>query len=180
MKTLFPNFRADLRRNLGDYAAAGKFRRALLALGLNSIHALALIRLHQWLAMRRLPTFLVGKVLFWFFKIEVAKTARIGPGLRLPHPMGIIIGPNTTIGESCDLYADVRLVLGHGCGQGPTIGNGVFLGDGAKVVGALKVGDNSVIGVSSVVTKDIPSNVTAVGVPARVLHQGRPKLSIAA
>jgi serine O-acetyltransferase len=94
--------------------------------------------------------------------------------------MGIIIGPNTTIGEGCDLYADVRLVLGHGCKQGPTLGDGVFLGDGAKVVGDLHVGDGTVIGVSSVVTRDIPANVTAVGIPARVLHTGQPELRAAA
>lgn len=180
MKALFPNFRADLVRNLADYGSAGFLKRLALALSLNSIHALALIRLQQWLAARRIPTFPVSKVLFWFFKIEVAKTARIGAGLRLPHPMGIIIGPNTTIGVGCDLYADVRLVLGHGCKTGPTIGDGVFLGDGAKVVGNLSVGARSVIGVSSVVTKDIPENVTAVGIPARVLHEGRPQLKIAA
>ena len=180
MKPIFSNFRADLGRNLTDYGSAGFLRRLALALTLNSIHALALIRLQQWLAARRMPTFVVSKLLFWFFKIEVAKSAKIGAGLRLPHPMGIIIGPNTTIGEGCDLYADVRLVLGRGCKKGPTLGDGVFLGDGAKVVGALHVGQNTVIGVSSVVTKDIPANVTAVGIPARVIHEGRPKLRIAA
>lgn len=180
MKTLFPNFHADLQRNLADYAPAGILRRLALMLTLNSIHALALIRTQQWLAARRLPTFVVSKILFWFFKIEVAKTARIGAGLRLPHPMGIIIAPNTTIGADCDLYADVRLVLGHGCKQGPTIGDGVLLGDGAKVVGNIHVGTGSVIGVSSVVTRNIPDHVTAVGIPARVLHIGQPELRVAA
>jgi serine O-acetyltransferase len=180
MKTRFPNFTADLRRNLADYGPLGFFRRLGLALTLNSIHALALIRLQQWFAARRIPTVFVSKLLFWFFKIEVAKTARIGGGLRLPHPMGIIIGPNTVIGEDCDVYADVRLVLGHGCKLGPNIGDGVFLGDGAKVVGNLSVGEGAVIGVSSVVTCDIPANVTAVGVPARVVREGRPELRIAA
>ena len=180
MKTLFPNFRADLQRNLADYAPAGFLRRLGLCLSLNSVHALALIRTQQWLAARRLPTFVASKILFWFFKIEVAKSARIGAGLRLPHPMGIIIAPNTIIGEGCDFYADVRLVLGHGCKQGPVIGEGVLLGDGAKVVGNIHVGAGSVIGVSSVVTRDVPENVTAVGIPARVLHVGQPELRVAA
>ena len=55
--------------------------------------------------------------------------------------------------------------------QGPQIGNHVFLGDGAKVVGNVKVGDNAIIGVSSVVTKDIPANATAVGIPAKVIKE---------
>ncbi len=180
MKSLFPNFRADLRRNLDDYGACSFMRRFALALSLNSIHALALIRIQQWLAAKRLPTFVVSKILFWFFKIEIAKTAKVGAGLRLPHPMGIIVAPNTVIGEGCDLYADVRLVLGHGSKQGPTIGDGVLLGDGAKIVGDVSIGARSVIGVSSVVTRDIPSGVTAVGVPARVLHVGQPELRVAA
>ncbi len=177
---MFTNFRADIRRNLQDYEPCSFLRRIALCLLLNSVHAVALIRLQQWLAAHRLPTFPVSKLLFWFFKIEVSRTAKIGPGLRLPHPMGIIIAPNTTIGAGCDLYADVRLVLGHGRKQGPTLGDGVFLGDGAKVVGAVEVGARSIIGVSSVVTRDIPADVTAVGIPARVLHQGPPELRAAA
>ncbi len=173
---MFANLRHDIRRNLQDYAPRGFWRRLALCLVLNSVHAAVLIRLQQWLQRHRLPAFPVSKLLFWFFKIEVAKSARIGAGLRLPHPMGIIIAPNTTVGEGCDLYADVRLVLGHGCPRGPQIGDGVFLGDGAKVVGDVRIGAGSVIGVSSVVTRDIPSNVTAVGIPARVVHEGRPKL----
>lgn len=180
MKTPFAKLRADLRRNLQDYGAAGALRRLGLLLTLNSVHALVLIRLQEWLAAHRLPIFPVSKLLFWFFKIEVSRSAKIGGGLRLPHPMGIIIGPNTTIGEGCDFYADVRLVLGHGCKQGPVLGDGVFLGDGAKVVGDVHVGDRAVIGVSSVVTRDIPANVTAVGIPARVLHVGQPELRAAA
>jgi len=180
MKSPFANLRADLRRNLRDYGSCGPLRRLGLLLTLNCIHAVVLIRLQLWLAAHRLPAFPVSKILFWFFKIEVSRTAKIGAGLRLPHPMGIIIGPNTTIGKNCDLYADVRLVLGRGSWQGPTIGDGVFLGDGAKVVGSVSVGDEAVIGVSSVVTRDIPGNVTAVGIPARVLHAGRPELRAAA
>jgi len=180
MKTPFANLRADLRRNLQDYAPCGLFRRIALGLTLNSAHAVILIRMQQWLAAHGLPTFVVSKLLFWFFKIEISRSAKIGAGLRLPHPMGIIIGRNVTIGTDCDLYADVRLVLAHGCKRGPTIGDGVFLGDGVKVVGDVRVGDRAVIGVSSVVTRDVAGGVTAVGIPARVLNARRPELRIAA
>ena len=81
------------------------------------------------------------------------------------------IAPRVSIGADCDLYADVRLVLAHGARQGPQIGNHVFLGDGAKVVGHVRVGDHAVIGVSSVVTRDIPANATAVGIPAKVINE---------
>lgn len=168
--------RADLARNLRDYQPCSGLRRFALCLTLNSIHALVLLRLQLWCAAHGLPGIFFSKILFWFFKIEVSGSAKIGPGLRLPHPMGLIIGPHTTIGANCDLYADVRLVLGHGAKRGPTLGDGVFLGDGAKVVGDVTVGARTVVGVSSVVTRDLPADVTAVGLPARVIRQGRPEL----
>jgi serine O-acetyltransferase len=171
---MFDTLRRDIARNLQDYAPQSAFKRVLLCLALNSIHAVALIRFQQWCSRHRLPTFFAAKLLFYLFKIEVSKHARIGPGLRLPHPMGIIVAPNTVIGEDCDLYADVRLVLAHGNKQGPRLGRHVFLGDGAKVVGAVTVGDDAVIGVSSVVTKDVPAGVVAVGIPARVLSEPLP------
>jgi serine O-acetyltransferase len=166
---VFANFKQDLQRNLADYGAASPLRRFALALTLNSIHALALIRFQLWLARHHLPTLLPAKLLFWFFKIEVSSRATIGPGLRLPHPMGIIIAPNSHIGAHCDLYADVRLVLSHGRPQGPHLEDGVFMGDGAKAVGAIRIGARATIGVSAVVTRDIPPNAVAAGIPARVL-----------
>ena len=172
---MFPTLRRDIERNLQDYDPQSAFKRVLLCLTLNSIHAVALIRFQQWCASHRLPTFFASKLLFYLFKIEISKHATIGAGLRLPHPMGIIIAPNSVIGEDCDLYADVRLVLAHGNKQGPRLGRHVFLGDGAKVVGAVTVGDDAVIGVSSVVTKDIPSQVVAVGVPAKIITQSFPQ-----
>jgi len=166
---MFDTPTADFRRNLQDYRPAGRAKLLLLALTLNSTQALLLLRFQFWCARHHLPTLFAAKLLFWFFKIEVSSRATIGAGLRLPHPMGLIIAPNVVVGESCDLYADVRLVLAHGSPQGPRLGNHVFLGDGAKVVGAVTVGDHAVIGVSSVVTKDIPPHATAVGIPAKVI-----------
>lgn len=171
---MFDTLRRDITRNLQDYAPHSMLKRVLLCLTLNSIHAVALIRLQQWCARHKLPTFFAAKALFYLFKIEVSRHAQIGAGLRLPHPMGIIIAPNTTVGEDCDLYADVRLVLAHGCKQGPQLGRHVFLGDGAKVVGNVYIGDDAVIGVSSVVTKNVPAKVIAVGIPARVLSEPLP------
>lgn len=168
---MFAILKADIRRNLQDYAAGGALKRLALCLTLNSIHAVAMVRFQFWCARHRLPTIFAAKILFWVFKIEISRRAKIGPGLRLPHPMGIIIAPNVSVGSNCDLYADVRLVLANGVRQGPQIGDHVFLGDGAKVVGAVTIGDHAIIGVSSVVTKDIPANATAVGIPAKVINE---------
>ena len=168
---MFEHLKADIRRNLQDYAPRGLLHRTALCLTLNSVHAVALIRFQFWCARHRIPTLFAAKLLFWFFGIEISRQATIGPGLRLPHPMGLIIAPNVTIGRDCDLYADVRLVLANGVKDGPQIGDHVFLGDGAKAVGKVRIGDHAVIGVSAVVTHDIPANATAVGIPARVVNE---------
>ena len=168
---MFDTVKADLRRNLQDYPACGLLKRFALCLTLNSTQAVMLIRFQAWCARYRLPTIFAAKLLFWFFKIEISRYAQIGPGLRLPHPMGLIIAPNVSLGPDCDLYADVRLVLAHGAKQGPQIGRHVFLGDGAKVVGNVTVGDHAIIGVSTVVTKDIPAHATAVGIPAKIIDE---------
>ena len=161
----------DPARNLGDYRPRSIWHKIALCLVLNSVHAVLLIRFQEWLAHHRLPTFPAAKMLFYLFKSEISRHASIGAGLRLPHPMGIIIAPRVTLGDNCDLYAEVRLVLAHGDRQGPVIGDHVFLGDGAKVVGNVQAGDHSVIGVSSVVTKSHPSGVNAVGIPARIIQE---------
>jgi serine O-acetyltransferase len=166
---MFPLLKADIDRNLRDYLPCGLLKRVVLCLTLNSIHAIVLIRFQQWCTANHFPSIFASKILFWFFKIEVGKNVRIGPGLRLPHPMDLIIAPNSQIGHDCDLYAGVRLVLSHGNKQGPILGSHVFMGDGAKAVGAVKIGDHAIIGVSAVVTKDIPANATAVGIPAKVI-----------
>jgi serine O-acetyltransferase len=166
---MFTHFRQDLARNLADYGDRSRLSRFALALTLNSVHAVALIRFQFWCRRHRLPTIFASKLLFWFFKIEISSESQIGPGLRLPHPMGIIIAPYSCVGANCDLYADVRLVLAHGRKEGPQLEDGVFMGDGAKAVGAVHIGAGAVIGVSAVVTKNIPPNVRAAGIPARVL-----------
>jgi len=166
---MFDHLKRDITRNLADYGTTSRLRRLALCLTLNSVHAVTLIRLQLWCARHRVPTFFVAKILFWFFKIEVSSKASIGPGLRLPHPMGIIIAPRSTIGADCDLYADVRLMLSHGNPKGPVLEDGVFMGDGAKAVGAVRIGRSAVIGTSGVVTRNIPPNAVAAGVPARVL-----------
>lgn len=171
---MLENLRSDLTRNLQDYGRCGFFRTLVLCLTLNSIHALFLIRWQGWCAKHRLPTIVPAKLLFWFFKIEISKEARIGPGLRLPHPMGIIIAPNVTVGAECDFYADVRLVLSHGDPRGPQLADHVFLGDGAKVLGNVTIGERAEIGASAVVTKDVPAHAVAAGIPARILKTKPP------
>lgn len=168
---MWKDIKADISRNLKDYEPCSRYKYMALLFSLNSVHAVVLIRMQMWCAQHGLPTIFFSKLLFWFFKIEINKNVQIGPGLRLPHPMGILIGPNVKLGANCDLYADVRLVLAKGISQGPILADGVFMGDGAKALGPVQIGEYSVIGASAVVTKDMPARVTAAGVPARVISE---------
>ncbi|MCJ7856594.1 serine O-acetyltransferase [Lachnospiraceae bacterium NSJ-143] len=101
--------------------------------------------------------------------IEIHPGAKIGRGFFIDHGMGVVIGETCEIGNNVLLYQGVTLG-GTGKDTGkrhPTIGNNVMIGSGAKVLGPIKVGNNVKIGSGSVVLKDVPDNVTAVGVPAR-------------
>lgn len=104
--------------------------------------------------------------------IEIHPGAQIGKRLVIDHGMGIVIGETAEIGDDCLIYHGVTLGgTGKDVGKRhPTIGNNVLVGAGAKVLGPIKVGDNSRIAANSVVLKEIPENSTAVGIPAKVVR----------
>ena len=99
--------------------------------------------------------------------IEIHPGAKIGKRLFIDHGMGIVIGETATIGDNCTIYHNSTL---GGTGKDknkrhPDLGNNVMVGSGAKVLGPIRIGDNVKIGANSVVLKDIPDNVTVVGIP---------------
>jgi len=107
----------------------------------------------------------------FFTHIEIHPGATIGKNLFIDHGSGVVIGETTIIGDNCTIYQGVTLG-GTGKETGkrhPTIGDNVFIGSGAKVLGNITIGNNVKIGANSVVLKDIPENSTAVGIPARII-----------
>ena len=104
--------------------------------------------------------------------IEIHPGATIGKGLFIDHGMGVVIGETTEIGDNCTLYQNVTLGgTGKDVGKRhPTLGNGVMVGSGAKVLGPVKIGDNARIAAGAVVLSEVPANATAVGVPARIVR----------
>ena len=105
--------------------------------------------------------------------IEIHPGAKIGKGLFIDHGMGVVIGETAEIGDYCTLYQGVTLG-GTGKDQGkrhPTLGNHVLVGAGAKILGPFRVGDNARVAAGAVVLEEVPSNATAVGVPARIVRQ---------
>lgn len=105
--------------------------------------------------------------------IEIHPAAKIGRRFFIDHGTGVVIGETAEIGDDVTIYQGVTLGgTGKDVGKRhPTIGNGVMIGSGAKILGPFKVGDNSNIASGAVVLDEIPPNSTAVGVPARVVKR---------
>ena len=137
-------------------------------------HALAASGL-RWLArfVSHIARFLTG--------IEIHPGATIGRRVFIDHGMGVVIGETAEIGDDCTLYHGVTLG-GVSWNQGkrhPTLGKGVVVGAGAKILGPFIVGDGAKVGSNSVVVKAVPAGATVVGIPARVVEKPRSTLSAA-
>ena len=108
----------------------------------------------------------------WLTGIEIHPGATIGRRFFIDHGMGVVIGETAEIGDDCTLYHGVTLG-GTSWAKGkrhPTLGEGVVIGAGAKVLGPITVGAHAKIGSNAVVVKDVPPNATAIGIPARVVE----------
>ena len=103
--------------------------------------------------------------------IEIHPGATIGKRLFIDHGTGVVIGETAIVGNDVTLFHGVTLG-GTGKEKGkrhPTIGNNVFIGSGAKILGNIIIGNNVKIGANAIILKDVPSNVTIVGVPGKIV-----------
>lgn len=104
--------------------------------------------------------------------LQLPFEVKIGPGLYIGHTGMLVINGNSIVGSNCNI--GVGVIIGQG-GRGenkgcPVIGNKVFIGVGTKVIGKINIGDGVAIGANAVVTSDIPSNATVVGIPAKIIN----------
>ncbi|MDZ7727969.1 MAG: serine O-acetyltransferase [Dehalococcoidia bacterium] len=107
----------------------------------------------------------------WVTGIEIHPGATIGPRFFIDHGMGVVIGETTEIGTDVMLYQGVTLggTSTRRVKRHPTLRDNVTVGAGAKVIGAVEVGENSQIGAGSVVVTNVPANATVVGVPGHIV-----------
>jgi serine O-acetyltransferase len=143
--------------------------RGLLSQG---FQALLAYRIFRWFHERRIPTqpvrFVVERFIEITTGISIPAQACIGKGLRIHHFGGIIVHPETVIGDRCTIYHGVTLGDLGGWGGAPHVGNQVVIGAGAKLLGRIAVGDQCRIGANAVVLTSVPAGYVAVGVPAVV------------
>ena len=104
--------------------------------------------------------------------IEIHPGATMGRRVFIDHGMGVVIGETAEIGDDCTIYQGVTLggtSLGKGSKRHPTLGKGVIVSAGAKVVGSFTVGDGARVGANAVLMQPVPAGATAVGIPARIV-----------
>jgi serine O-acetyltransferase len=158
-----------------DPAARSKLEVILLYPGL---HAIWSHRIAHWLWTHNIKLF--GRWLSQLARgltgIEIHPGATIGPRFFIDHGMGVVVGETAEIGSDVTLYHGVTLG-GTSLNKGkrhPTLGDRVVVGAGAKVLGAITIGDDSRVGANAVVVKPVPANSVVVGVPGQVVKRSQP------
>jgi serine O-acetyltransferase len=175
---VFEYVKEDLRR--AGSSPGLKLRAILFAPG---VWAVLSYRYRRWIYVRRIPQpfrfvlNLTGSLLqAWTdiaTNIQIPASARIGPGLLIVHTGYVVLSANTVVGRHCTLAQGVT--IGHAGGgthastKSPVIGDRVYIGPGAAVIGPISVGDDALIGVGAVVTKDVPPRGVMAGNPARII-----------
>jgi serine O-acetyltransferase len=141
-------------------------------------HARQFHRVAHTLWNWKIPFFprLISHISRFFTGIEIHPGASIGEKFFIDHGMGVVIGETSEIGDNVVLYQGVTLggTSLQKKKRHPTLGNNVVIGSGAKVIGAIKIGDNSKVGTGSVVITSVPPNATVVGVPGRIVEIRNP------
>ena len=140
------------------------------------LHAIYIHKLARWFWLHHLRwlgrfTSHIGR---WLTGIEIHPGAKIGSCVFIDHGMGVVIGETAEVGDGCTIYQGVTLggtSLYRGTKRHPTLGDGVVVGAGAKILGGFTVGEGARIGSNAVVVKEVPAGATVVGVPGRIVEE---------
>ncbi len=170
---LLSDIKSDFRAVFRNDPAARNALEVILAYP--GFHAIVMHRINHLLWRLGIPVIprLFSHIMRFLTGIEIHPGAKIGPGFFIDHGMGVVIGETTEIGTNCLLYQGVTLG-GTGKEKGkrhPTLGNNVVVGAGAKILGAIRVGDYAKIGANAVVLDPVPDYSIVVGVPGKVIKK---------
>jgi serine O-acetyltransferase len=139
------------------------------------LHAIYIHKLAHWFWTHGLRWFgrFTSHFGRWFTGIEIHPGAKIGSCVFIDHGMGVVIGETAEVGDGCTIYQGVTLggtSLYKGAKRHPTLGAGVVVGAGAKVLGGFVVGAGARIGSNAVVVKSVPAGATVVGIPGKIVE----------
>lgn len=163
----------DIQRIKKTTGSLGSFITELFSPGfLMIVH----YRFWSFCVRKRLPLFPVRvfceKIVEVITSSSLPSRCRIGGGLRIQHFGQIMIHDSVKIGENATIYNGVTIGLQHDTDtQGPVLGDNVYVGTGAKILGPVKIGNNVSVGANAVVIRDIPDNSIAVGIPAIIKYK---------
>lgn len=119
-----------------------------------------------------IPFILLYRLIYnWILCIDIHESTAIGKDFIIWHGFGIVVNPQTTIGDNVVMRHNVTLGNAHHGGLPPKIGNNVNIGAGSIILGDIKIGNNVDIGAGSVITKDVPDNVVVAGNPAKIIKK---------
>lgn len=173
--TVWSALHQDVARQLERPPSRADF--VLSMLFYRGLQATAMYRIARWFAQHHLQPLaeILVRASQLLFTVDVAHQAQIGPGLVLRHPSDIVIGRGCKLGRNVTIFNGVTLgnrLTGSATRPdgSPVIGDDVFIGTGAKVLGPVEVGSGSVIGANAVVVRSVPAGSTTVGNPARVIR----------
>ncbi len=164
--------RADVRAKAEWVYGSSGARNILKALFTDGTFAMVVYRLMQ--ASHRWHLF---PLVMFFNKLNaiagrcvIGRSASFGPGFVLVHSDGVFI--NSAVQAGCNVKIEHQVTIGAERGAIPRLGDDIFIGAGARVLGGIRVGNRVNIGANAVVLEDVPDDTTAVGVPARMVRRG--------
>ncbi len=176
MSSLADQIRRDFAWTAGNrwepLGEAPVWRQVWISAGLlvkSRIIAVMLFRFKQWFRRHHVPVLpaVCDRLAIVGWNVNLGNHTEIGPGLYLPHG-NVVVDGIVRIGAYCVIAPWVTIGV-NGSVAGPTIGDHVFIGTGAKVLGGIRVGDHVKIGANAVVIHDVPEGATVTGVPARIV-----------
>jgi len=175
---MFENAAADIKEYYNEYKHSGVIKRIFYLIFRHDLLAVLIFRFGKWATYDcKTPVLkFLSKILYFFlrrfsviiFHIAISPLSEIGPGLNVhygPAYLKAQIGRNCVISQF-NVIGHVGGFKGRGV---PTLGDNVYVGAGAKILGEIKIGNNVKIGANAVVIEDIPNNAVVVGIPAKVV-----------
>ena len=163
---MFANLRQDVARLKEAKAKSFPWFVIESLLVENGFQAVVLYRTAHWFKVRRVPVVgpLIARLSLFLTGVDIAPAADIGPGLRISHGTGIVIGHRARIGAGATLLHGVTLggTSAKRPDEMPRLGDRVFVGAGASILGAIEIGDDVFVGTGAVIMEDVPSHSKVV------------------